>query len=208
MPPPHRGAVAPELAAEFPGLGLWWVAVDVAPRAREDGRARLHRLSDDYRPRDALSPGGRPAAHDAARVFARQVGLEPDAAGLLPDAVARESALAGHLVSRGAVADALLAVAVTAGVTLTAVDARGVTGAPRLRTAAADDTVGRLPLPPGTLVVADDRRALAALFTEPPHDLRPRRARGVVLWAVEVPGAPPWETEEAVWQAGRFLTGD
>ncbi|MDD7941430.1 hypothetical protein PHK61_23695 [Actinomycetospora lutea] len=208
MPPPQRGAVAPDLAAEFPGLGLWWVAVDVAPRAREDGRARLRRLSDDYRPRDALSPGGRPAAHDAARVFARQVGLDPDGAGLRPDAVARESALAGHLVSRGPVADALLAVAVTSGVTLAAVDARGVTGSPGLRASAAGETVGGLPLPPGTLVVADDRRALARLFADPPHDLRPRRARGVVLWAVEVPGAPPWETEEAVWQAGRFLAGD
>jgi hypothetical protein len=208
MPSPQRGALAPELAAEYPGLGLWWLAVDPGPRAREDGRARLHRLSDDYRPRDALSPGGRPAAHDAARVFARQVGLDPDAAGLRPDAGARESALAGHLVSRGPVADALLAVAVTTGVTLTAVDARGVTGAPRLRIGTAGDIVGSLPLPRGTLVVADDRRALAPLFADPPHDLRPRRARGVVLWAVEVPNAPPWETEEAVWQAGRFLTGD
>jgi hypothetical protein len=62
-------------------------------------------------------------------------------------------------------------------------------------------------LPAGTIVVADRRRVLAPLFAEPPRDLDPRRARRVLLWAVEVPGAPPLETEEAVWQAGRFLAG-
>jgi hypothetical protein len=206
-PPPPGGPAAPGLVAEYGELGLWWAAVDVAPGARDDGRARLHRLSDDYRPRDALTPGGRPAAHDAARAFARQVGLDPDATPLRPDAAAREAAVAGRLVPAGAVADALLAVAVTSGVTVAAIDAAGVDGPPGLRTTAPDEAVGRgrraRMLPAGTIVVADRRRVLAPLFAEPPRDL----ARRVLLWAVEVPGAPPLETEEAVWQAGRFLAG-
>lgn len=215
-PVPQRGAVAPGLAAEYGDLGLWWATVDVAARAREDGRARLHRLSDRYRPRDALSPGGRPVAHDAARAFARQVGLDPDAPGpetgaLRPEAAAREAALAGRLVATGAVADALLAVAVTSGVSLVAVDAAGVDGPPGLRTTAPGETLGRgrrtRTLRAGTIVVADRRRVLAPLFAEPPRDLAPHRARRVLLWAVEVPEAPPLETEEAVWHAARFLGG-
>jgi hypothetical protein len=210
-PVPQRGSVAPDLRREFGALGLWWAAVDVAARAREDGRARLHRLSDDYRPRDALTPGGRPAAHDVARAFARQVGLDPDVAPLRPDVAARAAAIAGRLVPSGAVADALLAVAVTRGVSLGAVDAAAVDGPPRLRTTGQGETVGRgrraLPLAPGTIVVADGHRALAPLWAAPPRDLDPRRAPRVVLWAVEVPDAPPLETEEAVWNAARFLTG-
>lgn len=216
-PAPQRGPVASGLVAEYDGaLGLWWVAVDVAPRARDEGRARLRRLSDDYHPLEALTAGGRPAAHDAARAFARQVGLDPDADDpdtvvLHPEAAAREAAVAGRLVHAGAVADALLAVAVTSGVSLVAVDASGVDGPPGLRTTGPDETVGRgrraRGLAPGTIVVADRSRVLAPLFARPPRDLDPRRARRVLVWGVEVPDAPPLETEEAVWNAGRFLTG-
>ncbi|MHC1561057.1 hypothetical protein ACR9E3_19015 [Actinomycetospora sp. C-140] len=208
---PQRGPVAPELLTEYGDLGLWWVAVEVGRRAAQEGRARLHRLSDDYRPREALTPGGRPATHDAARAFARQVGLDPDVTLLRPDAAARGAAMAGRLVPAGAVADALLAVAVSSGVTVTAVDAAGVDGPPGLRTAVEGELLGRRrrarAVSPGTVVVADRDRVLAPLFADPPRDLDPGRARRVLLWAVEVPGAPPLETEEAVWHAGRFLSG-
>ncbi|GLZ45467.1 hypothetical protein Acsp06_16520 [Actinomycetospora sp. NBRC 106375] len=208
---PQPGAVAPELLAEYGDLGLWWVCVDVARRSADAGRDRLRRLSDDYRPREALTPGGRPATHDAARAFARQVGLDPDATLLRPDAAARAAAMAGRLVPAGAVADALLAVAVTSGVTVTAVDAARVDGPPVLRTAADGELLGRgrraRAVSPGTVVVADHQRVLAPLFADPPRALDPHRARRVLVWAVEVPGAPPLETEEAVWHAGRFLSG-
>jgi hypothetical protein len=39
-PVPQRGVVAPGLRREYGRLDLWWAAVDVAPRARDDGRAR------------------------------------------------------------------------------------------------------------------------------------------------------------------------
>jgi hypothetical protein len=143
------------------------------------------------------------------------VGLDPDAdpaaPPLRPDAVARDAAIAGRLVSAGAVADALLAVAVTSGVSLGAVDAARVDGPPGLRVTSPGEIVGHgrraTPLAPGTIVVADHARVLAPLFATPPRDVDPRRARRVLLWAVEVPDAPPLETEEAVWNAARFLTG-
>ena len=184
------GWVAAPLRAEYAGLGLWWTAVRVAGRAENEGRARLHRLSDGYHPEDVLR-GRRTPAHDAARVFARQVGLEPDAVGLRADIAARETVVAGRLVATAAVADALLAVAVTSGVEVVALDARRVAGTPGLDLDAH-----------GTIVVADGNGPIAPLFGDPSH--RPRR--DVVLVAVEVLGAPPLETEEALWQAGRFLT--
>jgi hypothetical protein len=215
---PRTGPVAPELLAEYGDLTLWHTAVDVAREAAAAGRARLHRLSDGYHPFAVLRDGRRHAAHAAARVFARQVGLDPDAAAFRADTAAREAAVAGQLVSSGPVADALLAVAVTTGVSVVALDAGAVDGDPGLRLAVAGERLGRgrsgggrraPAVAAGTIVVADRRTPLAPLFADPPPALDAavaRRVRRVVLYAVEVPGAPPMEVSEAVWSAARHLT--
>ncbi len=208
---PRRGPVASELVAEYgEGLALWHACVDVAHEARAAGRERLRRLSDSYHPFAVLRDGRRREAHAAARVFARQVGLDPDAARFRADAAAREAAVAGLLVSSGTVADALLAVAVSSGVSVVALDAASVDGAPGLRLATTGERLGpgrRAPaVTAGTIVVADRNTPLAPLFADPPPALDPRRARRVVLYAVEVPGSPPLEVGEAVWNAARHLT--
>jgi hypothetical protein len=208
---PRAGRVAADLLAEYGDLTLWHTAVDVARDAAAAGRARLHRLSDGYHPFAVLREGRRHAAHTAARVFARQVGLDPDAAAFRADTAAREAAVAGRLVSTGPVADALLAVAVTSGVSVVALDAATVDGDPWLRLAVDGERLGsgrHAPaVAPGTIVVADRRTPLAPLFADPPPALSAlgRRVRRVVLYAVEVPGAPPMEVSEAVWSAARHL---
>lgn len=210
---PRTGPVAPALLAEYGDLTLWHTAVDVARDAAATGRARLHRLSDGYHPFAVLRDGRRHAAHAAARVFARQVGLDPDAAAFRADTAAREAAVAGRLVSTGPVADALLAVAVTSGVSVVALDAEAVDGDPGLRLAVDGERLGggrrASAVASGTIVVADRRAPLAPLFADPPPALDAagvRRVRRVVLYAVEVPGAPPMEVSEAVWSAARHLT--
>lgn len=210
---PRPGAVAAELTAEFGDLTLWHVPVTVARDAAADGRARLNRLSDGYHPFEVLRDGRRREAHAAARVFARQVGLDPDAVTFRADTAAREAAMAGQLVSTGPIADALLAVAVTTGVSVIAVDGDAVDGPPSLRIADDGEHLGagrRAPaVAAGTIVIADRRTPLAPLFADPPPALCAhcaRRARRVVLYAVEVPSSPPMEVGEAVWNAARFLT--
>ena len=209
---PDRGRVDPDLLAEYgPDLELWHATARVSSRATAEGRARLARLSDDYRAADVVRVHGRGATAEAYRVFARQVGLDPDRAPLPPDAAARAAVVAGRLASRGPVSDVLLAVAVTSGVGVLALDARTVDGPPGLRPAEPGERLGRgrraPAVAPGTIVVADAAGPVSVLFADPPRAHDGVRARTVLLVAPAVPGVDPIAVSEAIWTAARFLDG-
>ena len=212
-PAPTRGWVSPELLTEYGEVALWWTTVRVAGVAAAQNRDRLRHISNSYRGADVVRVHGRTAAHEVYRTFARQVGIDPDRTLMRADAAARTSIVTGRLVSLGPVPDALLAVAVTSGVPVWALDAATVTGDPELRVARTGERLGRRrfrstpPVDPGTIVVADDDGPLALLLAEPAAAHDGARARTVLLYAVGVPDVPEWEVSEAIWSVARFLDG-
>jgi len=211
-PEPRRGAVDAALIREFGLLELWHTQVRVARRAREDGRARLGRLSGEFRPVQMVRENaGRPVL-EPYRAFERGIGLDAGVPRTRVEFAARESLPAGGLASTGAVPDALLAVLVTSGVPVWALDARRVDGAPGLRIATAGERLGgarRGPvLDPGAIVVADGRAPMALVMHDPPDRLSGERARDVVLYAVAVEDVATLTVTEALWNAARFLRAD
>lgn len=192
--------VAPELAAEFPGLALRVRRIETAGRRTpEEVRERLRALGDRYTAARAV--GLRlEAVPWAYRVFFRHVGLDPDERRTPAEAVALRRLREGGFRSEGLLADAMTIATAETGVALVAFDAAAVSGEPELRLSRAGERLepGAAPLPPGRLVVADAARVLALLFVAVAADAEPRRER-VVLCAVQVPGVPDASVEEALW---------
>jgi len=206
------GAVAAELRAELPGLGIVSLALP-APRARRSPRGvreQLAHLSSRFRGADALVLRQRPVPH-AYRVAFRHVGLDPDVTRVPVEAAAVERLVHGGFVSRGLLDDALTIALVETGVPLWALDAGAVHGDPRLRLARAGERLGAgegaPPLPAGQIVVADERTPLAPLFGEPApaHAADAKRTRELLLFAIQVDGVPRLHVEEALWQCAEIL---
>jgi DNA/RNA-binding domain of Phe-tRNA-synthetase-like protein len=194
-PPLVAAPVAPEIAAELPGLGLTWCAfaVDADPLARSPAalRARLRALSDRHRGAQAIVLRSRPIAH-AYRVLFRHLGLDPDVRRIPVEAYVVERLRAGAFASRHRLADALLAATVETHVGVWALDADRVAGELRL---ALDD---------GRVVVADAAGVVAEVFAPPPGVVS--GTRRVLLYAVVAPGVPELAVEEALWTAWDLLT--
>ena len=73
-----------------------------------------------------------------------------------------------------------------------------------LRPARGDERIGGVPVPPGRLVIADARQAVAVLFGE--VGCRPGRGTSaVVLVAVQAPGVAALVVDEALWTAAEAL---
>lgn len=183
------GRVAPELEAEFPGLRLWWTAIDApAGPAPRELRRRLRALSDRVAGAGVVAMRTRPIPH-AYRAFFRQVGLDPDAARIPSEEAAVRRLLQGRFHSQGMLADARLIALIETGVPVWALDARMVEL----------ESFG-IRLADGRLVVADALRVHATLFGEPAPDCAPGRETGrIALYAVAVEGVPAIHVEEALW---------
>jgi DNA/RNA-binding domain of Phe-tRNA-synthetase-like protein len=184
-----RGLIAPELAAEFPGLRLHWTELEAHVRASpRDLRRRLRELSDRVAGAGVVAMRTQPIPH-AYRAFYRQVGLDPDAARIPSEEAAVRRLLQGRFQSRGTLQDALLIALVETGVPVWALDSGAVDLASLgIRTAA------------GRLVVADAVRVHATLFGEPAAEFLPGSGtRRIVLYAVAVEGVPAIHVEEALW---------
>ena len=97
---------------------------------------------------------------------------------------------------------------VESGVALRAFDADRVEGRVGLRLSAEREGFeGRVsPIPEGTIVVADERRALGILFGRTAEGRGVRRGTSrVLLVAIAVRGVPDIALEEALWVAGSAL---
>ena len=194
-PDVRRGLVAPELAAEHPGLWLAWTDVEAAPgRTPPELRDRLRALADRMRGAQAIALRSRDIPH-AYRVFFRHVGLDPDIVRTpVEDVVVRRMA-DGGLPPRGLVDDALTIAVLETGVGVVAFDADGLVGAPALRLDAG-----------GAIVLADETGVLAPLFGEPAERAAvTRRTRRLALVAVAVPNVADVFVEEALWTAWDIL---
>lgn len=205
---PEPGWVAPELAEEHPGLVLAQTTVS-ARRGRSPAavREKLRELSDRFRGAQAITLPQRPIP-SAYRVFFRHIGLDPDSTPPPPERVSLERMREGRFPSRNRLDDALTIAVAEVGVALSAFDADRVEGRLGLRPAGDEEGFeGRVsPLPPGTIVIADQSRALEILFGKTAEGRGVgRRTTRTRLAAIGVPGVPAIALEESLWVAAAAL---
>jgi len=190
----RAGTVAPELAAEHPGLWLAWAEVQATPgRTPPELRDRLRGLADRMHGAQAIELRRREVPH-LHRVFFHHVGLDPDVVRVPAEAAAVRRMREGGLPPQGLVQDALTVAVMETGVGVWAFDAERLAGEPALG------------LEAGRLVIADEQGAVAVLFEDPGPRAAPTKATTrIALVAVAVPNVPHVFVEEALWTAWEIL---
>jgi DNA/RNA-binding domain of Phe-tRNA-synthetase-like protein len=197
------GFVDPELAAEFPELGVAYAVADATPRrSPAEVRARLRDAADRFTGAKAVNLRQQPIPY-AYRVFFRHIGIDPDEQRTPIEAIALERMQAGGFRSRGLVEDAVLLGTLETGVPVQAFDAAAVEGRLGLRLSHdGEDLDHEHPLPAGRVVIADERAPLAVLFGDVSSRAAVARStRRVLLAAIRVKGVPGVSVEEALWTA-------
>lgn len=210
-PEPHgqadSGAVAPDLAAEFPGLMLRHTTVHTRGGPSPGSlRARLRALADRSRGARVVAMRTQPVAH-AYRAFYRQTGLDPDVTRIPSEQAAVARLLHGGYPSAGRIADALLVALVETGVPVRALAGETVQRASLgIRTARAGEAVaGGGPIGEGHLVIADAQRVHGPLFSSAaPAGAAPGPGE-LVLVSVGVDGVPAIFLDEALWLCAEAL---
>ena len=155
-------------------------------------------------------PIGEPFVMGRPMGFFAPPGLDPDAERTPAEAATLERLVQGGFRSESLLDDALLIALVETGVPIWALDEAHVEGTLGIRLAGADERLGAAedapPVPPGRLVVADDRGPLAVLFGElaPGHGVTPD-TQAMRLFSVQVDGVPSIHVEEALWQCADIL---
>lgn len=205
---PEPGWVDPALAGEFPGLSILATTLGVGSgRSPAALKERLRTLSDRFGGAQAIMLRQRPIPW-AYRVFFRHIGLDPDQTPTPVEQLALDRMKSGRFRSQNRLDDALTIAMAEVGVALLAFDADRVEGPLGLRLSVEGERFeGRhSPLPEGTIVVADERRALAVLFD------RIAEGRGVqsrtertALVAIGVKGVPDIALEEGLWVAASAM---
>jgi DNA/RNA-binding domain of Phe-tRNA-synthetase-like protein len=205
---PEPGWIEPALAEEFPGLSIVSTPIETTTgRSPEALKERLRLLSDRIAGGQAIQLRQQPIPW-AYRVFFRHIGLDPDTTRTPIEQLIFDRMHGGRFASRNRVDDALTIAMVEVGVALRAFDADRVSGAVGLRLSGEGEGFeGRVsPLPEGTIVVADQERALGILFDRTAEGRGVRRGTSLVLLvAIGVRGVPDIALEEALWVAGSAL---
>ncbi len=172
-------------------------------------RERLAALSDRWSGAQAVMVR-RQAVPAAYRVFFRHIGLDPDVQRTPMEGAVLERMFDGGFVSRGLLRDVLLLALVDTGVPVWALDGEALDGPLGVRLSRRGEPLGRAArareLQDGQLVVADASAALGLLFGElaPEHGVH-ARTRRLALFALQVPGVPELQVEEALWSAQSTL---
>jgi DNA/RNA-binding domain of Phe-tRNA-synthetase-like protein len=204
-----EGWIEAELAEEFPQLGVVHAPLEARPgRSPLEVKERLRQLANRY-------TGGRvihmrqDAVPWAYRVFARQVGIDPDTDRTPVEAIALERLRHGGFKSQNLVDDALTIAIAETGVPVFALDADRVEGEPGLRLSRPGERLaGVRPLSARQIVVADDERPVAIVLGEVSHEagVTPETSR-MLLCALRVKGVPAIAVEEALWTTAEVLVG-
>jgi DNA/RNA-binding domain of Phe-tRNA-synthetase-like protein len=204
-----EGWIEAELAEEFPQLGVVHAPLEARPgRSPLEVKERLRQLANRY-------TGGRvihmrqDAVPWAYRVFARQVGIDPDTDRTPVEAIALERLRHGGFKSQNLVDDALTIAIAETGVPVFALDADRVEGEPGLRLSRPGERLaGVRPLSARQIVVADDERPVAIVLGEVSHEagVTPETSR-MILCALRVKGVPAIAVEEALWTTAEVLVG-
>jgi DNA/RNA-binding domain of Phe-tRNA-synthetase-like protein len=205
---PGRGGLAPELRSEFPGLALWFLAVDRGSgRSPREVKDRLKELAGRFSGAQAVNLRHQSIPW-AYRVFYRHIGLDPDEQRTPVEELALERMRKGGFPSRSLLDDALTIAIADSGVALRAFDADRTEGTPGIRPSGSGETLEGRPgeLPAGTLVIADDVRPLALLFGALAAGRGVQaKTRRTLLCAVQVKGVPDMAIEEALWLAAGVM---
>jgi DNA/RNA-binding domain of Phe-tRNA-synthetase-like protein len=201
------GWVEPELAEEFPQLGLVLAPVEARPgRSPVELKRRLRLLADRYTGGKVIHMRQDPVPW-AYRVFSRQVGIDPDSDRTPVEAIALERLRHGGMSSENLLDDALTIAIAETGVPLIALDGERVDGDLGLRLARPEEVLAGLrPLTAGQIVVADGTRPVAVVL----GDVAPEAGvtadtERMVLCALSVKGVPRICVEEALWTAAEIL---
>lgn len=207
-PSPSLGWVAPHVAAEFPGLGIYWIELDGTPgRSPRPVQKRLRETSDRFYGAHAIHLRERPIPW-AYRVFFRQIGLDPDRTRTPVEQLALDRLQDGGFKTHGLPTDALTIATVETGVALRAFDADRLEGALCIRDSAPGESLQGRPgeLSRGTLVIADRRVPSGLLFgaTAEGYEVG-RRTRRIAIAAIQVEGVPQIAVDEALWMVAATL---
>lgn len=207
-PRSRTGAVSAELRDEFPGLAIRHLLVERGSgRSPKVVKERLKELSDRFTGAQAITLRQKPIPW-AYRVFFRHIGLDPDRTLTPIEQLSLDRMKQGRFRSQNLLDDALTIAIVESGVALRAFDADQVTGEPGLRGSDHGERLEGRPgtLPPGTLVIADERRPMALLFgaTGAGIGVHPRTRR-TLLVAIQVKGVSDMVADEALWVAATVM---
>jgi DNA/RNA-binding domain of Phe-tRNA-synthetase-like protein len=206
----ERGSVAGELAGEFPGLALHWIAVEAGsgptpPEVRE----RLREMSNRIGGQKAILMRQEPVPW-AYRVFFRQVGIDPDERRTPAEQIVLDRLKHGGFRSRNLLDDAITIATFETGVPLVAFDADRISPPLHLRLAEPGELMGDVgrPLSCGQIVIADQTCARCVLFADldPAAGVTPRTGR-MSIAAVQVDGVPDIAIEEALWTVEEIVRG-
>ena len=204
-----EGWVEGELAEEFPQLGLVHAPLAAQPgRSPLEVKQRLRQLANRYTGGHVIHMR-QDAVPWAYRVFARQVGIDPDTDRTPVEAIALERLRHGGFRSRNLVDDALTIAIAETGVPVIALDADKVEGELGLRLSlSAERLEGVRLLAERQSVIADDRRPVALVLGAVSHaaGVTPETER-MTLCALRVKGVPPIAVEEALWTAAEVMVG-
>jgi DNA/RNA-binding domain of Phe-tRNA-synthetase-like protein len=200
---PEQGWVAPQIAEEFPGLGIAWVEVEArAGRSPETVRMRLRDLSDRFYGSHAIHMREQPIPW-AYRVFFRQIGLDPDRTRTPVEQLALDRLHDGAFLTRGMPGDALTIAIAETGVAVRAFDSERLDGRLCIRDSAPGEALPGKPaeLEQGTLIVADGKAPVELLFGGVAEQAVERDAGRITIAAVQVKGVPQVAVDEALWIA-------
>jgi DNA/RNA-binding domain of Phe-tRNA-synthetase-like protein len=204
-----EGWIEGELAEEFPQLGLVHAPLEARPgRSPLEVKERLRALANRYTGGHVIHMR-QDAVPWAYRVFARQVGIDPDSDRTPVEAIALERLRHGGFRSRNLVDDALTIAIAETGVPVMALDADRVEGEPGLRLSRPGERLsGARLLSERQIVMADDRRPVALVLGAVSHaaGVTPDTER-MILCALRVKGVPPIAVEEALWITAEVLVG-
>lgn len=161
----QRGWTAPELAEEFPGLDVYWLAVEARIARTPDAvRRRMRDLAGRI-----TGAGVVQSRQDTVpwsyRVLWRRLGVDPDTDRTPVEELMVQRLEHGGLPSRGMPADAIVVATLETGVPIVVADAAKLSGSPGLRPARVGETLGGAEgaLRPGEVVYADEQAPLARL---------------------------------------------
>ncbi|HEU0018754.1 MAG TPA: phenylalanine--tRNA ligase beta subunit-related protein [Thermoleophilaceae bacterium] len=203
-----EGWIAPELAAELPGLGVYWLAVDARPAKTPIAvRRRMRELAGRITGAKVVQ-ARQDSVPWAYRVLWRRLGVDPDIDRTPVEELMAQRLEHGGLPSRGMPADAVVVATLETGVPVVVADAAKLSGSPGLRPALPGESLGGAAgaLRPGEIVYADERAPLARLDGEVAAD----RAVGddttaMAVCALAAAAVSQIEIDEALWIAADML---
>jgi DNA/RNA-binding domain of Phe-tRNA-synthetase-like protein len=213
LPPIRSGAVAAEVADDFPGLRLRFVVVPAeggkVPPELTDG---LRALSARHRGSTAVAMRTQPI-HAAYRTFFRQVGLDPDLQRPPAEQAAVDRLLHGGFTASDRISAACLLALVDTAVPVWALDA-AIVDAQTFGIGLASNAGPPISrhgeyIEPGSLVVSDAGAVHALLFGPPLRDHgAARRTRSLLLYSIAVAGVWDPHIDEALDIAAGWLVAD